>query len=62
MMPRMNGFELCREVKTNLDISHIPFVLLTAYHNSQNMYTGYKTGADAFAETFRNRRFAGIDS
>lgn len=48
MMPRMNGFELCREVKTNLDISHIPFVLLTAYHNSQNMYTGYKTGADAF--------------
>ena len=33
MMPRMNGFELCREVKTNLDISHIPFVLLTAYHN-----------------------------
>ena len=27
MMPRMNGFELCREVKTNLDISHIPFVL-----------------------------------
>ena len=63
MMPRMNGFELCREVKTNLDISHIPFVLSTAYHNSQNMYTGYKTGADAlFAETFRNRRFAGIDS
>ena len=48
MMPRMNGFELCREVKTNLDISHIPFILLTAYHNSQNMYTGYKTGADIF--------------
>lgn len=48
MMPRMNGFELCREVKTDLEISHIPFVLLTAYHNSQNMYTGYKTGADVF--------------
>lgn len=48
MMSRMNGFELCREVKTNLDISHIPFILLTAYHNSQNMYTGYKTGADVF--------------
>lgn len=48
MMPRMNGFELCREVKTNLDISHIPFILLTAYHNTQNMYTGYKTGADTF--------------
>lgn len=48
MMPRMNGFELCKEVKTNLKISHIPFILLTAYHNSQNMYTGYKTGADVF--------------
>lgn len=48
MMPRMNGFELCKVVKTNLDISHIPFILLTAYHNSQNMYTSYKTGADAF--------------
>lgn len=48
MMPRMNGFELCREVKTDIDISHIPFILLTAYHNSQNMFTGYKTGADAF--------------
>lgn len=48
MMPRMNGFELCRQVKTDLDISHIPFILLTAYHNTQNMYTGYKTGADAF--------------
>ena len=48
MMPQMNGFEFCREVKSNLKISHIPFILLTAYHNSQNMYTGYKTGADAF--------------
>lgn len=48
MMPRMNGFELCRQVKTDLEISHIPFILLTAYHNSQNMYIGYKTGADAF--------------
>lgn len=48
MMPRMNGFELCKEVKTDLNISHIPIILLTAYYNTQNMYTGYKTGADAF--------------
>lgn len=48
MMPHMNGFELCRKVKTDLEISHIPIILLTAYHNSQNMYTGYKIGADAF--------------
>ena len=48
MMPKMNGFDLCREVKTDLSISHVPVILLTAYHNSQNMYTGYKIGADAF--------------
>lgn len=48
MMPCMNGFELCRQVKEDLEISHIPFILLTAYHNAQNMNTGYKNGADAF--------------
>lgn len=48
MMPKMDGFELCYTVKTELQISHIPFILLTAYHNPQNMYAGYKTGADAF--------------
>lgn len=48
MMPKMNGFELCRAVKVDLNISHIPFILLTAYHNPQSMYAGYKTGADVF--------------
>lgn len=48
MMPRMNGFELCQSVKMNLEISHIPFILLTAYSNAQNMQIGYKTGADVF--------------
>ena len=48
MMSSMNGFELCRIVKTDLDISHIPFLLVTAYSSPQNMHTGYKTGADAF--------------
>ncbi len=48
MMPRMNGFELCSQVKSDLDISHIPFILLTAYSDPRNMHTGYKTGADAF--------------
>lgn len=47
-MPNMSGFDLCKAVKTNLDISHIPVILLTAYHNPKNMYTGYKIGADAF--------------
>lgn len=48
MMPLMNGFELCQKVKTDITISHIPVILLTAYHNSENMSEGYKIGADAF--------------
>lgn len=48
MMPQMNGFDLCVKVKTDLSISHIPFVLFTAYNNPQNMSIGYKMGADAF--------------
>lgn len=48
MTPRMNGFELCREVKNDADISHIPVILLTAYDDMQNMRVGYKMGADAF--------------
>lgn len=47
-MPQIDGFELCRRVKTNLNISHIPFILLTAYNSSSAMNIGYKTGADAF--------------
>lgn len=48
MTPRMNGFELCRKVKNDADISHIPVILLTAYDDMQNMRVGYKMGADAF--------------
>lgn len=48
MMPRMNGLELCCKIKNDLNISHIPFILLTAYHSPQNMNDSYKTGADAF--------------
>ena len=48
MMPRMDGFELCRQIKGDLDISHIPVILLTAKTDEQSIMTGYKTGADAY--------------
>jgi signal transduction histidine kinase/ligand-binding sensor domain-containing protein/DNA-binding response OmpR family regulator len=48
MMPRMDGFELCRQVKTNLDISHIPVILLTAKCDQKSTETGYKLGADFY--------------
>ncbi|MEG1006901.1 hybrid sensor histidine kinase/response regulator transcription factor [Bacteroides sp.] len=48
MMPNMNGYELCREIKENLDISHIPVILLTARADSESQILGYKLGADAY--------------
>ena len=48
MMPRMDGFELCRQIKTNLDISHIPVILLTAKCDQKSTETGYKLGADFY--------------
>jgi signal transduction histidine kinase/CheY-like chemotaxis protein/AraC-like DNA-binding protein len=47
-MPKMDGFELCRTIKSTLDISHIPVILLTSRADKRNKGMGYKMGADAF--------------
>lgn len=48
MMPQMNGYDLCRTVKEDISISHIPVVLLTARNDEQSRQYGYKIGADAY--------------
>ncbi|MBO7112525.1 MAG: response regulator [Bacteroidaceae bacterium] len=48
MMPRMNGFELCRTIKTDLELSSIPVILLTSRSDPKNQDMGYKMGADSF--------------
>lgn len=50
MMPYINGFELCKAVKENTEISHIPIILLTAQCNETSKSYGYKLGADAYLE------------
>lgn len=47
-MPEMDGFGLCRHIKSTLDISHIPIILLTTRSDERNKTLGYKMGADAF--------------
>lgn len=50
MMPGMDGFELTQIVKSNLEFSHIPVVLLTAKANVQSKVEGLEIGADAYIE------------
>ena len=47
-MPRMNGYELCKHIKEDLEISHIPVILLTARNDEESQLFGYKNGADAY--------------
>lgn len=48
MMPQLDGFELCRRIKNDINISHIPIVLLTARGDSNSTFFGYKMGAEAY--------------
>ncbi len=50
MMPEMDGFELCKIIKSNFDYSHIPVILLTAKNTIQSKVEGLELGADAYIE------------
>lgn len=48
MMPEMSGKEMCYKIKNNINISHIPVVLLTAQDSTAQTIEGYMYGADAY--------------
>ncbi len=50
MMPEIDGFELCKTVKSNFEYSHIPVILLTAKNTIQAKVEGLELGADAYIE------------
>lgn len=50
MMPVMDGFEFCAFVKSNIEYSHFPVILLTARNTLQSKIQGLDVGADAYIE------------
>lgn len=48
MMPVMNGVEFCRHLKSELQTSHIPVILLTAKVGMCEQEAGYNAGADSY--------------
>ena len=50
MMPEMDGAELCRKIRSDRNLSHIPFVLLTAKTDDDSKVEAMQCGADAYIE------------
>ncbi len=48
MMPEMDGFEVCRNIKKNPETTHIPVVMVTALSDVENRIKGLESGADEF--------------
>ncbi len=46
MLPEIDGFEVCRQLKSNPDTRHIPVIMLTAKKSREDMVRGEKVGAD----------------
>ena len=48
MMPAVNGYQVCRELKGNPDTSSIPILMLTAKSQESDKFWGKEAGADAY--------------
>ncbi len=48
MMPGMDGFEVCRRIRSDKQTAHIPVVMVTALDQTEDRVTGLEAGADDF--------------
>ena len=48
MLPGIDGYEVCRQIKANEATRHIPVVMLTAKDSNEDRVKGEQTGADGY--------------
>lgn len=48
MMPEMDGITLCRKIRQNVNVNHLPLILLTAKSKEEDNLKGLEIGADAY--------------
>ncbi len=60
VMPKMNGYEVCRRIKANLATQNVPVVMCSAKGEEFDRYWGMKQGADAYiAKPFQPTELVG---
>ncbi|MEL6553872.1 MAG: response regulator [Cyanobacteria bacterium J06621_11] len=60
VMPKMNGYEVCRRIKANLRTQNVPVVMCSAKGEEFDRYWGMKQGADAYiAKPFQPTELVG---
>jgi two-component system cell cycle response regulator len=50
IMPGIDGFELCKRIKSKIEYAQIPVILLTASHSAESKIEGFELGADAYIQ------------
>jgi DNA-binding response OmpR family regulator len=48
MLPKIDGFEVCRQLKANDETRHIPVIMLTAKKSKEDLLMGEQVGADGY--------------
>ena len=48
MMPQLNGFQVCRKIKQDTELVHIPVIFLTAKDQPSDRFWGEEVGSSAY--------------
>jgi PleD family two-component response regulator len=55
VMPKMNGYELCKAIKENVNLKDIPVILLTSLSDPEDVINGLVCGANNFIVKLRDQ-------